>query len=336
MSAVDLAKLDPQDTPVVTPRSWTARRIAVLFSVAALAIVIPTITGTPYYGSLAFTTCVMLILTLSMNLLVGTAGQFCLSHAAFYGIGAYTTALLSLHAGWSTWFAAPASIAAAAVASFVVGIPLLRLKGYFLATASLAFSLFIEVLIRQSGGIFGGVNGIHGLPGLRLFGNTLNGMDLLPVAVIACALVIVGLLNLRESQLGRAMIASKDAETAAKAAGIDTARIRLSAFVLSSSLAGLAGWLQAAYFRSVDPHLFSVELTFVWLFIIVIGGLGSVPGVVAATLLLGVVPQILGFANVQQVLVLGVLILFAVMFAPQGLAGLARALAMRSSGFARR
>jgi branched-chain amino acid transport system permease protein len=304
--------------------AWSARGITVLLGIAALAVVVPTVTGTQYYGSLAVTTCTLLILTLSMNLLVGTAGQFCLSHAAFYGIGAYATALLTLDAGWATWPAGAASLAIAGCVAAIVGYPLLRLKGYFLATASLAFSLFVEVLIRQSSGIFGGVNGIRDLPEPSLFGRALTGTAFLPVAVIACALVIAGLLNLRHSPLGRAMIATKDAEVAAEAAGVNAQAVRLSAFVLSSTLAALAGWLQASFFRSVDPHVFSVDLTFGWLFMIVIGGLGSVPGAIVATVILGVVPQVLGFANVQQVLVLGVLILLAVMFAPQGIAGVSK------------
>lgn len=310
--------------------AWSPRSLVTLFAAGALMIALPVVGNAPYYASLVFSTCVLLILTLSMNLLVGTAGLFCLSHAAFYGLGAYVSALMSLHAGWPVWAAGIASLAAAACVAALVGRPLLRLHGYFLATASLAFSLFAEVLVRQSGGILGGVNGIHGLPALELFGISITGSRFLAVAVLSCLGVIAGLVSLRRSPLGRAMLAAKDSPQAAEAAGIDAQAVRLSAFTLSSTLAALAGWLHAFHFRSVDPHLFNVELTFTWLFIIVIGGLGSVAGVVASTLLLGVVPQVLGFANIQQVLVLGVLILMAVMFAPQGLAGLAEAAFARS------
>jgi len=304
--------------------AWSRINATALLVAAAACVALPVITGAPYYTSLVVSTCVTLILTLSLNLLIGTAGQFCLSHSAFYGIGAYASALLTEYAGWSGWLSGIASLAAAALVALLVGIPLLRLKGYFLATGSLAFSLFIEVLIRQSGGILGGVQGIHGLPALHFLGVPLVGPAFVPVAVLACALVIAGLNNLRHSPLGRAMIAVRDAESAAAAAGVPTERVRLSAFVLASTMAGAAGWLQASFFRAVDPHLFSVELTFTWLFIVIIGGLGSVVGVLFSTMLLGVLPQVLGFANVQQVLVLGILILFAVMFAPQGLAGLAK------------
>lgn len=304
--------------------TWTPARLGLVAAAVVLAIFAPRLFGSAYHASLTVSTCTLLILTLSMNLLVGTAGQFCLSHSAFYGIGAYTAALATVHGGVPMIAAGILSVAVAGAVAVVVGYPLLRLTGYFLATGSLAFALFVEVMIRQSSGILGGVNGIHDLPGIRLFGATVTGADFLPIAVIVCAAVVIGLTNLRSSQLGRAMIATKDSRDAAEAAGVHTDRIRLSAFTLASMLAAVAGWLQAAYQGSVDPHVFSVDLTFGWLFMIVIGGLGSVPGVIAATILLGIVPQVLGFANVQQVLVLGVLILFAVMFAPRGIAGLAR------------
>ncbi len=304
------------DRPLWTPVTLGAVALAVVASAVAPALI-----SDPYYGSLIVGTAIALVLTLSLNLLVGTSGQFSLAHATFFGLGAYVPGVLAVRLGISPWLGLPIALAVTALVALIVGIPMLRLQGFFLAAGSLAFSLFVEVLVRQSTGVAGGAYGVQGIPAPHFFGIALTGVRYVPLACGAVILVVVMLENLRHAPLGRAMIAVRDNSDAAAASGIDPARVRLVAFVAAASLAALGGWLQAFYFRTLEPHLFSTDLTFTWLFMVLIGGVGNIAGVVVATILLSLLPQLLGIANVQEVLVLGVLILVVVMFAPRGLAG---------------
>ena len=302
--------------------TWGWKAVLTLATGAVVASTVSFATGSPYFASLLVTLTITLILTLSFNLLIGTAGLFCQCHSTFFGIGAYVSAWVSLGLGWSPWLAAPAAVAVGAAVGLLVGVPLLRLKGYFLATGSLAFLFFVEVLVRQSTELTGGAYGVHGLPPLTLFGHQLTGASYVPLAVVVALGTVVLLVNLGDSPLGRAIVATRDDSEAAAASGIETTRVKLVSFVLASGFAALAGWLHAFYFRSADPYLFSAELTFTWLFIVVIGGLGSIGGVAVSTVLLTILPQVLGFPNVQQILTLGILILIVIMFAPRGIAGL--------------
>jgi branched-chain amino acid transport system permease protein len=142
------------------------------------------------------------------------------------------------------------------------------------------------------------------------------------VAILALLLTALVLENIRLSRLGRAILAARDNEPAAAAAGIDIPRTRLAGYVLSAAITGLAGWIYSFFHLTLNPFVLSLDITFLWLFIVLVGGLGSMRGAALASILLGVGPEMLGFAAAQQVLTAGVLVLLVVLLFPRGLGGL--------------
>ena len=279
----------------------TQRRFSLPLLAAAL-VLYPAVFRDVFYITIAVTVGVALLLTLSMNLVIGYSGQFSLAHSAFFGIGAYVPAILSRDLGLSPWLGLPAGVLAGAIVATVIGIPVARLRGYYLAVATFAFGFFVEILARQATELTGGAYGIQGLPIPSLFGFPLQGAAYYPVVVIAVAGTILMLNSLMRSPLGRAIIATRDHPGAAGAAGINPAQMRLLAFVLSAAIAAFAGWLQCFYFRSLNPLMLSPDWNFVWVFMVFIGGLCNVRGIVAGTLLLTVSPELLGFATEQTIL----------------------------------
>lgn len=302
------------DRPKAAAPAWAV--------VVAIAAAFPLVFRDPFYITVAINVGTALILALSMNLVIGFSGQFSLAHAAFFGIGAYVPAILARDFGISPWLGLPAGISAGLAIAAVIGIPVVRLRGYYLAVATLAFSFFVEILVRQLTDVTGGAYGIQNLPAPSLFGVALVGGSFYPVMLAAVVATIVLLDNLMRSPLGREIVAMRDHPAAAAATGINVARARLVAFVLSAGLAALAGWVQAFYFRNLNPLMLSPEWTFIWLFMVFIGGLGHVRGIVAGTVLLTLAPEFLGFATEQTVLGIGVLMVLVALFAPRGLGGL--------------
>jgi branched-chain amino acid transport system permease protein len=301
--------------------TWTAAHLAVLAALALVAAAAPLWLRDAYWASLIVGTAITLVLTMSMNLINGTAGQFTLSHAAFFGLGAYAAAVGAQDFGLAPWLCLPLAVIVGAGVALAVGVPLLRLQSYYLATGTLAFALIVEIVVRQSP-YLGGPLGFADLPALRGFGANLTGAAFVPVAGFAALLVYIAIRNLMDAPLGRAVVAARDDAPAAAAAGIAVARMRLTIFVIAAAMAAAAGWLDACYVRNITPQVFGADLTFRWLLIILIGGIGDLSGVVIATVLLSLAPELLGVAAGQQVLALGILMIVVILFAPRGLGGL--------------
>lgn len=298
-----------------------SKQTLILIGVALLLAGPPLATSNPYFLSLATDVLIASILTLGLNLVVGKSGQFAVAHAAFFGVGAYVAGVVAAKTGWSGWMLLPLSVLSVSFLALIIGIPVLRLSGYYLAVATLAFGKFCEVFVKQATPITGGPYGIQNIPPLQLFGVSLTGANFY-VLVAAVFLVCVLLLrNLETSQLGRAIIAVRDNPTAAEATGIDNSRTKLAAFVLAAALAGVAGWLQAFYRLQLDPALLGLDLTFLWLFMVLIGGLGHHVGVFFGTVVLTILPEALGFASDRTVLLVGGLMVAVALFAPQGIGG---------------
>jgi branched-chain amino acid transport system permease protein len=293
-----------------------------LFAIASLALLLPALLHNPYHINLATNTAITLIIALSLNLVVGYSGQFALSHAAFFGIGAYVPGLLATRLDISPWLGLVAGVAVTTAIATIVSIPVVRLRGYFLSVATLAFGFFTEILVRQATDVTGGAYGVNNLPSLVLFGHPLHGLSYYFLAAFTLFVVALLLGNMMRSGLGRAIVAMRDNPGAAAASGIAVTQVRVLAFVLSADIAAIAGWLQAFLDRSINPELLSPELTFVWLFMVLIGGLGHPAGVILGTLLLTLGPNFIGIASVDRALVVGVLMIIVALFAPQGLGGL--------------
>jgi branched-chain amino acid transport system permease protein len=301
--------------------AWTLRRLMTWCGIAALLASLPSVISNGYYLTLATNVAITMILTLSLNFTIGRIGLFSLAHCAFLGIGAYLAAILAQRHGISPWLTLPVAIAGSCAAAAIIGVPVLRLRGMFLSVATLSFGLFAEVFARQAGDITGGAYGVTGIPPLVLFGITLRGTGMYELALAVLLVTALILENIRLSRFGRAIVASRDNEAAAAAAGIDIARTRLAGFILSAGFAAAAGWLYSFFHLTLNPYVLSLDITFVWLFIVLVGGLGSMRGVAVATVLLGIGPELLGFASTQQVLISGILVLVVVLLAPRGIGG---------------
>jgi branched-chain amino acid transport system permease protein len=280
------------------------------------------LTTDAYHLTVAINLCITLILTLSLNFVVGNSGQFHLSHVAFFGTGAYVSAILAKQYHLSPWLCLFCAVPAVAMLAALIGLPVTRLKGLYLAVATLAFSLFIEVLVNQGGALTGGGYGIQDIPAATMFGARLSAKSFYLLALAALVMTILIINNLLDSKFGREIIASRDHPNAAAAAGINPAATKLLVLVIAASFAAVAGWLHTFYYLTLNPVVLSPEWTFVWFFMVLVGGLGSISGVVLGTMLLTLVPEFLGFAAGQTVLVIGILMIAVTLFAPRGLAGL--------------
>jgi branched-chain amino acid transport system permease protein len=292
------------------------------WAVAMLIIgLLAALLGNSYQVTLLVNLVVTLIVTLSLNFVIGYSGQFSLAHAAFFGVGAYSSAVAAKMLGVPPILALPIALAVVASLSTVVGIPAARFHGYYLAVATLAFSILVEIIVRQSPDITGGAYGLQQIPYLDIF-RSVEGRGYGVMAVFVLIAFIFGHNNLLQSRLGRAILAVRDNPAAAAAAGINVMHTRLFGFVISATAAALAGWLHTFYHRALNPMLFNAEWTFVWLFMVLVGGIGHWQGVILGTVLLAILPEFTGFATDQTILMVGALMIAAALFAPRGLGGL--------------
>lgn len=295
-----------------------------------LTLLLLPLLGNPYHVTVAVNLCITLILTLSLDLVVGKSGMFHLSHAAFFGGGAYITAILAKQ-GFPIWLCLPAAIVAVSALAALLAIPTTRLQGLYLAVATLAFSLFVEVVITESGPVTGGGYGIQGLPRPEFLGVPLSGKLFYVLAALVLIAVMLVLRNVMASRLGREIVSCRDNPDSAAAAGIDPQRIRMVVLVMAAGLAGTGGWLHAAYHRAINADLVSPELTFVWFFMVLVGGIGNTVGVILGTLLLALVPEVLSFAASETILWIGFLMILVTLFAPRGLGGLLDGVSFRTA-----
>lgn len=255
------------------------------------------------------------IVALGLNLITGFCGQISLGHAAFYGAGAYTTALIA-KAGYPIWIALPSSMIIAGGAGLLVGLSSLRVREDFLAIATMAAGFIFLGVVKQNDWL-GGEIGISGIP------NPGFGREGFVVFVgLITMLVVAFCLHVRRSWLGFAFTAVAADDEAAQLIGIDNRSFKLAAFCAGTALAGLAGGLLAYYLRSVSPEAFGFVTSISILSVVVLGGMGSVVGCVIAATILTVMPDLLRFADNYKLLIFGVLLFVVMRFAPDGLAGL--------------
>jgi branched-chain amino acid transport system permease protein len=261
---------------------------------------------------------------------MGFGGQVSAGQAAFFGIGAFTAAVMGLH-GVPTVLGLVSGAVVAAVVAAVIGVPVLRLRGNYLALATLAFQLIVLALI-QNIGFFGGAVGLVGIPALSIGGlqlTSLRGYAWLVLAIVA-AVVLVSR-NLVRSRPGRGLRALATSEVAAASSGIAVARYKLTVFSLAAAYAGLAGGLYAYFIRTLSVDSFSVTLSIEFIVMIVVGGLGSIGGTLAGVVGISVLVQWLANVGAQPGMpaympavlsyaVYGVLLIVVVRLLPGGLA----------------
>jgi branched-chain amino acid transport system permease protein len=297
---------------------FTPSRIVILITIA-LVVVPGLFLPSPYYfrvGALVFINALAVI---GLNLLMGYAGQVSLGHAGSFGIGAYGTAILPAHYGWDPLLAAAAGICTAAILAFVVGRPILRLKGHYLAVATLGLGILIAMVLNAEVPYTGGPDGMSvtraTVLGARL--RTPETWYWISGGVLVLGVVVA--FNLLGSPTGRALRALHDSEVAAEVLGIDAAHYKLIAFVASSIYAATAGALLALFNGHITPDVASFLRSIEFVTMAVIGGLGSILGSILGAAVLVILPQALTIFHEYETLVLGVMIILFMMFLRSGI-----------------
>jgi len=295
-----------------------------------LLLALPWLLG-EYYLSQASFIAIYAIVGLGLMLLSGFTGQISLGHAAFLAVGAYTEAWLSTR-GIPFLISLPLAIAASAFAGLMVGLPALRLKGIYLAIATLAFGFIIEVSLQQWESVTGGSMGLT-LDPIILLGMPLDSETHFYYLALALAgLTLLLLRNLLRSPTGRAFVAIRDSEISARSMGIGLAKFKTLAFVISSAITGLAGALYAHKLQFISPEQFGVFVSIELLMIIVIGGMGSLHGAFLGAVFMTVLPELiailrdhlptsLAYQPGLQPTIFGAVLIAFVLFEPAGIYG---------------
>ena len=264
---------------------WTVAAFAGLF------IVIAPLTLGEYYISILNLILIAVVGALGLNILVGYTGQISIGHGAFMSVGAYTAANLVTHLGAPFWITIPAGGIMAALIGAVVGIPSLRIKGIYLAIATLAAQLIIEWTINHVTWISGGVQASIQVPRPSLFGMPLKSQTQLYLFLMAfVVLAIVGTSNLVRSRIGRAFVAIRDQDIAAEIIGINIFRYKLAAFAISSFYAGVTGVLYTYYLGIANYEQFQLTVSIDYLAMVIIGGLGSILGSILGAIFVTLLP----------------------------------------------
>jgi len=301
----------------------------------------------PFFGSsgavdIATLILIYVLLGLGLNIVVGLAGLLDLGYVGFYAVGAYTYALLSHYLGWSFWICLPLAGMAAATFGFLLGFPVLRLRGDYLAIVTLGFGEIIRLFLRNLTDITGGPNGISSIPKPTFFGLSFDrtaaegmqtfheyfGIDYNPVSkvvflyLVALLLALAALFvinRLLRMPIGRAWEALREDEIACRALGLNPTIIKLSAFTLGAAFAGFAGSFFAARQGLVTPESFTFIESAIILAIVVLGGMGSQLGVILAAIVMILLPEMMREFSEYRMLMFGAMMVLMMIWRPQGL-----------------
>jgi ABC-type branched-subunit amino acid transport system permease subunit/ABC-type branched-subunit amino acid transport system ATPase component len=270
---------------------------------------------------------IYIILASSFNLLIGYAGLFALSHAAFFGVGAYATAILAGTYGLP--FPLPLLIGILATASLgmIIALPALRIGGDYLVIVTLALQVIVTTVLINWTSLTGGTDGIRGIPRLEFLGTVLNSPGkFLPLALVTAVICFAIAWRLGASPFGRALKAMRENEAAVQAVGKNVVAMKLMVFAIASALAAVAGWLYAHYFTFVSAEGFTVELTIYMLAMVIIGGTGNLFGSLVGAIVLVALPEMLKFvdmppdiADKARNMLYGLLLIVMLRLRPQGL-----------------
>ncbi|AFT69124.1 Branched-chain amino acid transport system permease protein [Alloalcanivorax dieselolei B5] len=303
-----------------------------LLLLTLILALMPLAVSNDFHYDLLTKICLTATVAVGLNLLVGYAGQVSLGHAAFYGAGAYASAILTGQYTLSPMLALLSAAAGVGVLAWLVGRPILHLKGHYLSMATLGLGVIAAIVLNNEEQLTGGPDGI-GLPPLSLFGHelsvfgeyqfaglTFTGVELwylLAAAVLVVAVLLA--LNIIDSPLGRALRALHGSEIAAQVAGVDTAKYKLRVFVISAVYASIAGSLYGHYSGFITPTVASFEHSIELITIVVLGGMASTFGVIIGAAILVLIPQFLTDFQELEMVVFGAILMAVMIFLPRGL-----------------
>ena len=260
------------------------------------------------------------ILAVSLNLLMGYAGQISLGHAAFFGLGAYTSAILTTRYGWNPWPTILVGLALTGVLAYLVARPILKLKGHYLAMATLGLGIIVHIVIVQMGWLTGGPDGLGDIPTLSLFGWEVDSDERWYAVIGTLMMLVIWLaLNIIDSRSGRALRALHGSEVAAEMMGINTAATKTGVFVLAALIASLAGSVFAHQQAFVSPGSFDFFFSIELVTMVVLGGMASTYGAVLGAIILTFLPELLVVFEDYEVMIFGGILMGMMIFLPQGL-----------------
>jgi branched-chain amino acid transport system permease protein len=271
----------------------------------------------PYYLGILFLASIFAIFAASWDLLSGFTGQMNFGHALFFGVAAYTAALLNLHFGLAPWLTIPLGALAAVLAGLIVGVPCLRLRGIYLALATLAFPLILTGFIFVFPGILGGEMGVSGI-------DPLSGSRTIDYYIAVTLMIGLGFVmwKITASKTGLIFHAIREDEVTARASGINTTRYKLMAFCLSGFFAGIAGGLYVHYMKVAGPSTLELLLSFQVVIWAIFGGIATIYGPIAGVFILYVPLTLLESVPVVseiRMLLIAIIVVLAMLFMPEGL-----------------
>lgn len=275
----------------------------------AAMLVFPLMGFSQYVYRIAVVSVLYAILAMSLNLIAGVAGQISLGHIAFYGIGAYTSALLCVNFGVSVWVGILVAFVVSMLFGLLIAIPTLKLSGGYLAILTMSFAEIIRLILLNWTSVTRGPMGILNIPKPSLFGYTIKSSGAFLYLVLTVAIIVyIGLHNLIHSRFGRNLQALRDDEISSESMGINVYRYKVIAFVISTGVAGVAGALFASYMEFIDPSSFISDESTVILSMVVLGGMGNMNGSIIAAALLTILPEALRSFSDYRMLVYGVVL----------------------------
>lgn len=275
--------------------------------------------GNEYFISILVFLGINAIITMGLSLLMGYAGQISLGHAAFFGIGAYSSGILtvkySLHPGAAFLF----GVFLSGLIAYLVGKPTLRLKGHYMAVATLGFGEILFIVFNELSPLTGGPSGLSGIPSLSIWGVPLEGSTYLYLVWGVVVLLLLFSLNVINSRVGRALRAVHGSEVAAKAMGVDASRYKVQVFILSAIYASIAGSLYAHFVTFISPSSFGLMFSILLLMMVVVGGAETIWGALLGTAVLTLLPEYLRGLEDFEVLAYGGILMVVLLFMPQGI-----------------
>ncbi len=296
-----------------------------MVALVLLAALCPPLLGLGRYSlQLLDIALVNVILVLSVNLVFGMAGQMSLGHAGLFAAGAYASAILTVTYKQPFLVGLLAAVAAGTLSGLLIGAPALRLKGHYLAFATLGFGEIVRLVILNLPTVTRGHDGFPGIPAPLLFGWRVRTLGQQYYLLLAAVLLTIWISdNVRRSRLGRALTAVREDELAAQVAGLNVSLLKIFAFCLSAGLAGLAGSLYAHLFTFISPDVFSMDLSIGVIAMLMVGGYGTIGGSILGAIVLTLLPEWLRFSKAYYMFIYGAGIVAIMAFLPGGVVGAA-------------
>ena len=300
----------------------------VILAILVIAVIIPQVVTNKYYMNILIMSGIWSIVALSLNLILGYTGQVNLAHGAFFGIGAYASALMMLKLNMNFWLALPLASAAAGVFGFLIGLPALRTRGSYFAIGTLCFNIIVTLIVDRWEGLTEGARGLMGIPGAASIPLPWGGEIVFKtmasqyyLVLFFLVLTIFVLRRIMQSLVGRTFRAIRGNEELAEAVGIHAMRTKLLSFTVSCFFAGVGGVLYASYIGFLSPEITDYHVSFDALIYVMIGGIGTIVGPIIGTLLFVTIPETLQVAAEFRLLLYGLILIVMIIYLPRGIVG---------------